>query len=152
MACFVCVTCGVQFADSGSRPPEHCPICEDERQYVGPGGQRWTTLEQLRETHHNELRRHEDGLVGIGSHPSFGIGQRALLVQAPSGNVLWDCVTLIDEFTERMVRQLGGIAAIAISHPHYYSAMVDWAAAFDAPVYLHAGDRQWVMRPSPSIV
>jgi hypothetical protein len=152
MACFICVTCGIQYADSGSQPPERCVICEDERQYVGPSGQRWTTLEELRETHHNQFRRYEDDLVGIGSHPGFAIGQRALLVQSPSGNVLWDCVTLLDEFTERTVRQMGGIGAIAVSHPHYYSAVVEWAAAFDAPVYLHAADRQWVTRPSPSIV
>jgi len=29
--------------------------------------------------------------------------------------------------------------------------MQDWAAAFDAPVYLHASDRQWVMRDSPAL-
>jgi glyoxylase-like metal-dependent hydrolase (beta-lactamase superfamily II) len=29
--------------------------------------------------------------------------------------------------------------------------MVEWGRAFDAPVYLHANDRQWVMRPDPII-
>ncbi len=29
--------------------------------------------------------------------------------------------------------------------------MVEWAHAFDAPIHLHAGDRQWVMRPDPAI-
>ena len=28
---YICVTCGVQHADS-LLPPEHCAICEDERQ------------------------------------------------------------------------------------------------------------------------
>ena len=149
---FICVTCGTQFEDTGEAPPGHCPICEDERQYIGPGGQRWTTLDELREGHHNEFRRQEDRLVGIGTAPSFAIGQRALLVQSPTGNVLWDCVSLLDEFTERLVTDLGGIAAIAISHPHYYSSLAEWSAAFEAPVYVHASDRQWVMRSSPSIV
>ena len=49
------------------------------------------------------------------------------------------------------MRGLGGIAAIAISHPHYYSCMVEWSRAFDAPIYLHADDRQHVMRPDPAI-
>jgi glyoxylase-like metal-dependent hydrolase (beta-lactamase superfamily II) len=29
--------------------------------------------------------------------------------------------------------------------------MVEWAHAFDAPIHLHAADRQWVMRPDPAI-
>jgi hypothetical protein len=149
---FICVACGTQFDESGAKPPAHCPICEDPRQYIGPGGQRWTTMEELREGHHNELRRQEDRLVGIGTTPSFAIGQRALLVQSPAGNVLWDCISLLDEFTEKLVNELGGIAAIAISHPHYYSSLAEWSAAFNAPVYLHAGDRQWVMRSSKAIV
>ena len=89
--------------------------------------------------------------IGIGTIPAFSIGQRALLGQTPAGNVLWDCITLIDETTIRLVQSLGGISAIAISHPHYYSSMVEWAHAFDAPVYLHAADRQWVMRPDPAV-
>ena len=42
MPAWICVTCAVQQADT-EVPPERCPICEDERQYVGWEGQRWTT-------------------------------------------------------------------------------------------------------------
>ena len=48
MTNYICVTCGTQFADSQT-PPAHCPICEDERQYIGWNGQQWTTLEELRQ-------------------------------------------------------------------------------------------------------
>ena len=146
---FICVTCGSQFAESAE--PPRCPICEDERQYVGRDGQRWTTLEELRRDHRAEIREEGPGLVGIGCEPSFAIGQRALLVRAPSGNVLWDCISLLDDEIGARVEELGGIAAIAISHPHYYSSMVEWARAFDAPVLLHAADREWVMRPDERI-
>jgi hypothetical protein len=45
---------------------------------------------------------------------------------------------------------LGGIAHIAISHPHYYTSMVEWSHAFGRiPVYLHAADREHVHRPDP---
>jgi len=152
MSSHICFTCGTQFDESGDTPPAHCLICEDPRQYVRAGGQRWTTMEKLREGHHNEFRRHEEGLIGVGTAPDFAIAQRALLVLSPSGNVLWDCITLLDEFTEKTIAGLGGIAAIAISHPHYYSSLAEWSAAFGAPVYLQAGDRQWVMRTSKSIV
>lgn len=152
MSKFICVACGVQYPESADRPPERCAICDDERQYVPQGGQRWITTEELGRSHHNEFRRHEERLVGVSTSPSFAIGQRGLLVLSPNGNVLWDCISLLDEFTERTIRDLGGIVAIAISHPHYYSALVDWAEAFDATVYLHAADRQWVMRGSAAIV
>jgi hypothetical protein len=148
---FICVTCGTQFAAS-EEPPPHCPICEDERQYVGWAGQRWTTLDELRKDHTNLIRAEEPGLTGIGTQPAFAIAQRALLVQSPEGNVLWDCVSLLDDATVEAVRALGGIRAIAISHPHYYSSMVEWSRAFDAPIYLHGADRQHVMRPDPAII
>lgn len=151
MAYFICTTCGTQYADSQT-PPERCAICEDERQYLGWGGQQWTTLDDLRKEHSNPIREEEPGLIGIGTTPKFGIGQRALLVRSPGGNVLWDCISLIDDATVESVRNLGGLSAIAISHPHYYSAMVEWSRAFGGiPIYLHADDREWVMRPDPVI-
>jgi len=146
---FICATCGVQFAPSVEAPPS-CPICEDERQYVGWSGQRWTDLDELRRKHRNEVRD-DLGLVGIGTEPAFAIGQRALLVQSLEGNVLWDCITVLDDATVEALRKLGGIRAIAISHPHYYSSMVEWSRAFDAPVFLHSADSRWVMRPDPCI-
>jgi hypothetical protein len=149
---YICRTCGTQFAET-ARPPDRCPICEDERQYVGWLGQQWTTLEDLRRTHANVTRKEDPGVYGIGTKPDFAIAQRALLVQSPGGNVLWDCITLLDEATVDAIRGLGGVAAIAISHPHYYSSMVEWSRAFGAaPIYLHVADRQHVMRPDPAIV
>jgi hypothetical protein len=147
---WICATCGTQHAPA-AEPPAGCAVCLDERQYVGPGGQRWTTLPELRERLRAEVREEEPGLTGIGSTPSFAIGQRPLLARCPGGNVLWDCIALLDEEIEAAVRERGGIDAIAISHPHYYSTMVEWAHAFDVPIHLHAADRQWVMRPDPAV-
>src|SRR3546814_13847495 len=54
--------------------------------------------------------------------------------------------------TVARVREAGGIRAIAISHPHYYSGMVEWSRAFGGvPILLHAADREWVMRDAPAI-
>ncbi len=146
MEAYICVTCGTQFAPSANEP-DRCPICLDERQYVGPDGQRWTTMTELAREHRNRIEEVEPGLHGIGSEPSFAIGQRALLVDG----LLWDCITLLDEATSTAVEELGGIDTIAISHPHYYSAMVEWAERFDSRVLLHEADREWVMRPSERI-
>ncbi len=150
MTHFMCKTCGTQFAATES-PPAHCPICEDERQYIGWKGQQWTTLADLQADHHTVLKTEEPHLTGIGTQPGFAIAQRALLVQTSEGNLLWDCISLIDEATITAVNDLGGIKAIAISHPHYYSSMIEWSRAFDAPIYLHAADRQWVMRPDTAV-
>ena len=147
---YICQTCGTQFSPTG-QPPVRCPICEDERQYIGWDGQQWTTLQHLQQDHQNVLKTLEPNLTGIGTQPSFAIGQRALLVQTPQGNILWDCISLLDKGTLDAVGALGGISAIAISHPHFYASMVEWARAFGAPIYLHALDRPWVMRPDPAI-
>jgi hypothetical protein len=147
----ICVTCGTQFGGT-DRPPPCCQVCEDERQFVNWEGQQWTTLDQLRAIHSNRIEKEGANLDGIGTEPSFAIGQRALLVHSPGGNLLWDCVTLLDDQTIDRIHDLGGIRAIAISHPHFYSAMVEWSHAFnDAPIHLHAADRAWVMRDDSRI-
>jgi glyoxylase-like metal-dependent hydrolase (beta-lactamase superfamily II) len=72
-------------------------------------------------------------------------------VKSTQGNVLWDCLPYLDDEIVERVSAEGGLAAIAISHPHYYSAMVEWAHAFACPIYLHQAERKWVMRPDPLI-
>jgi glyoxylase-like metal-dependent hydrolase (beta-lactamase superfamily II) len=145
---FICVQCGTQFAET-EEPPSCCPICEDERQFVRHTGQEWTTLEQLRADHYNRIEEEAPRLLGMGTEPEFAIGQRALLLQSPGGNLLWDCITLLDERTAAEINARGGIRAIAISHPHFYSSMIEWAECFDAQIFLHSADHEWVMRKSP---
>ncbi len=142
----ICRACGVQYEEDHHL--EHCPICEDDRQYVPPNGQQWTSQAELQEAGHRTVIRPEiRGVTAIGTEPAFAIGQRALLIPGVGGNLLWDCVTYLDDETVQAVRDLGGISAIAISHPHYYSSMVQWSEAFDgAPIYIHARDREWVQR------
>ena len=84
---FVCATCAAQFPDTDA-PPEQCPICTDERQYVPEGGQQWTTLDELAAAHHNEVRRDAE-LSGVSTEPSLAIGQRALLVPHGERFVMW---------------------------------------------------------------
>jgi hypothetical protein len=158
MPAFICTMCGTQHTPSES-PPAGCRICQEERQYVHPQGQGWTTLEQMRgserpwlASHRNTFAKYEPDLWGIATAPGMGIGQRAILLRTPRGNVLWDCVTFIDDATVEVIKALGGIQAIAISHPHYYTTMVEWSHAFGrVPILLHSGDREWIMRPDPVI-
>ena len=152
MPAYICRTCGVQYAPRES-PPERCPICEDERQYVGWNGQQWTTLDELRaEGRRNTLVQLEPGLHQLGTEPSVAIGQRALLVQTAAGTVMWDCVSFLDDASIQAVRDLGGLSAIAISHPHFYASMAAWSDAFDGcPIYIHTADGEWVQYRTPAL-
>jgi glyoxylase-like metal-dependent hydrolase (beta-lactamase superfamily II) len=144
-----CATCGAQFAPA-PEPPARCPICEDARQYVPESGQRWLSPEELAAEHRNAIQ--EDGAYdGVGMEPRFAIGQRALLVPAGERFVLWECTPLLDDAAAAEIERRGGLAAIAISHPHYYTGMVEWAHRFGCPVYLHADDQEWIMRPDPAV-
>ncbi len=147
----ICVACGMQYSRSITPPPT-CAVCTDERQFVPSSGQCWTTLEGMQKAHSNKFRRLAPGIMTIETTPSFGIGQRAFLLRTSAGNVLWECISLIDEATIDLIAGLGGVTAIAISHPHYYTTMVEWSRGLgDVPIYLHAADRHWVMRPDPVI-
>ena len=147
----LCVTCGTRYPPS-EREPEHCPICEDERQYVNPSGQQWTTLEAERGRHRNVFTAVAPGVTAIATEPKLGIGERAYLIETGQGNILWDLVAYVDDETLTQVRAHGGVAAMAISHPHFYTTMSVWSRALgDVPIYLHRDNAPWVMDPSPAI-
>ena len=80
-------------------------------------------------------------MTEILTEPRFGIGQRALLVETPDGNVLWDCVSLIDDETVAAIEARGGIAGLA---PRWLTAHVDSSllvesvSALPSPVVLEA--------------
>ena len=150
MPAWICVTCGVQHADTES-PPMRCAICEDERQYVGANGQQWTTMTELSRDHAVVLRDEEPNLVGVGvesavCHRAAGAAglhagwQRAVGLRS-----------LLDDAALGRIAQLGGISAICMSHPHFYAAHVDFADAFDARILIPQADAAWIRRPSPRV-
>ena len=150
MPAWICRTCGVQQPDT-EQPPAGCPICNDERQYVGWGGQQWVTMAEIGADRAVVVREEEPGLFGVGVQPSFAIGQRALLVRTPNGNVLWDCISLLDDAARDRITELGGIAAIGMSHPHFYGVNVEFADAFGARIFIPRADQQWIQRPSARV-
>jgi hypothetical protein len=141
---WLCVACGVERGTDGG-PPEHCPICDDERQYVPASGQQWTTSERLRAQGRTvDVSRVSDRFWTLGAD-GVGIGQRAALIRTAAGNLLFDPPGLIDDASVERVRHLGGIAAIVASHPHMYGVQSSWSAAFDdALVWIAQVDDRWV--------
>ena len=151
MPVWICAACGNHHPAAAS-PPAVCAICADERQWVPPSGQRWTTLAELRAAgHQGDARELEPGLVGIGAKPPFAIGQRALLVRTPEGNLLWDPSGFIDDLAIQAVRDAGGARAVSASHPHFYGAIVEWSHALDAEILLAEADAAWLTRPDAAV-
>src|SRR6201987_84764 len=138
----------------------HCPAprpgvgvgCADERQWLPPGGQRWTTLAELAAAGHaSDVREVEPGLPGIGADPPVAIGQRSLLVTTSAGNVLWDPSGFIDDDAVAAVRAAGGLGFGTASHPHFYGAIAEWAGTFGAEILVPADDAGW-LRPGAASV
>ncbi|KAI1492939.1 metallo-beta-lactamase family protein [Biscogniauxia mediterranea] len=171
----ICTACGTQFPTSDPAAQQTCFICDDPRQFAPPTGQSFTTLDALRAPgsgYKNEFTpllpinsnnpssspspssSNDDDtetFTSIHTTPRFAIGQRAILVRTPRGNILWDCLTLLDAATVAEIASRGGLAAIVISHPHYYTTHLEWSRAFSCPVYLAAEDARWLaQRPAPS--
>jgi glyoxylase-like metal-dependent hydrolase (beta-lactamase superfamily II) len=148
---WICPSCGANYPPSPD-PPERCPLCEDERQWVPPTGQVWTTMDALvRDGYRSEVRDVEPDLFGVGVTPGIGVGQRALIVRTPEGNLLWDPPGFIDEGAVDAVRERGGLAAVTSSHPHMYGAIVEWSHAFGAEILIAEVDQDWLMRPDPAV-
>ena len=144
---------GVSTCPHSSAPPAACnmpkarrrrrnaSICEEERQYVPPRGQTWTTLAALAQSHINTFREYETASSASARSRLSPSASARCCVRTEGGNVLWDCIATLDAATVTLIEGLGGIDAIAISHPHFYTTMVEWARAFMAPIHLHAADR-----------
>src|ERR1700733_6187731 len=150
---WVCPACGANYPPADA-PPAACDMCQDERQWVPADGQRWTTIGELRAGgYRTEVRAGEPGRLGIGTEPSIGVGQRALLVSTPEGNVLWDPPGFIDDAAVAVVREAGGLRAVSSSHPHMYGAIVEWSRQFGAEIVLPSVDIDagWLKRPDAAV-
>ncbi len=146
----ICTACGTKCSEE-IMLPQFCPICEDDRQYVPDGIQTWTSSAELAKNYRVEIREINEHLYELKVSPEFAIGQRALLVLAPDGNILWDCLPLLDKTAIEFIKSKGGLKAIVFSHPHFYSNMKDWANEFDCPIYIHEADEQWIFDKTEQI-
>jgi hypothetical protein len=100
---------------------------------------------------HSVIADVEPGLMGVGSEPGVGVGQRGLVVQTAEGNLLWDPAPFVDDAAIEAVRAAGGLRAVSASHPHMYGAAVEWSHAFAAEILLVDVDAAWLMRPDPAV-
>ncbi|PWW73292.1 hypothetical protein C7212DRAFT_353919 [Tuber magnatum] len=144
----VCRACGTQFDTSDRNVLKNCRICDDPRQFIPPTGQEFTTLAEMKGNYETMMAPDQTNgsIISLWTEPKFAIGQRAFLIKTPHGNVLWDLITYLSDEDIRRIDQEGGIQAIVISHPHYYTTHNLWAKTFGCPVYLAVEDREWLCR------
>jgi hypothetical protein len=124
----ICTACGTQYDIDNPSVLTRCRICDDPRQFVPPTGQAFTTLADLKKGEYkNKWKPFDDDerFWSIWTEPKFAIGQRAVLIKTTQGNVLWDCITFLDVETVEWINGMGGLAAIVISHPHYYTTHLE---------------------------
>jgi len=124
----ICVNCGLQHQEA-SRVPPRCLNCSDERESMTHKPQHWTTLAEMQGRYRNVFTPLGEGVTGIVTSPTFGIGPEVFLIQTSAGNVLWDCFAYLDEATIEEIRKLGSLSAIVISHPHMFGSVVEWSHA-----------------------
>ncbi|OQE94902.1 hypothetical protein PENNAL_c0003G10465 [Penicillium nalgiovense] len=149
----VCNQCGTQHDAMAADGLNECHICNDPRESVPATGQAWTTLGQAQTSgkFRNIIRQqypNEPHIYTIQTQSILGIGQRCFLIRTPKGNILWDCLSYIDDATVKEINALGGVDAISISHPHFWTTHLTWSRAFNnAPVFLSAEESELVSRP-----
>lgn len=157
MPTWICTGCGVEHPDSATEPADSCVLTSEivsieERGDLPPHGT-WTTLEALAaQPHHTEHVDHGRGVHSLRRAPRFAIGHRSFLAQTAQGNLLWDAPGYLDDEITDLVHGLGGVDAVAASHPHMFGAQLSWSRAFGGvPVYVNALDEEWLPGPDPLI-
>src|ERR1700730_4477550 len=103
----ICSTCGTYYPVENV--PELCTVCLDERQYIPDTGQSWTMPVDLHRKFSMKINKLHDKLYELEINPMFAIGQRAMPVISEKGNVLWDCIPLLDEATIEFIQSKGGL-------------------------------------------
>src|SRR5262245_47369489 len=95
---FICETCGIQYAlgSVAGQPFVSCFVCEDERQYVGWNGQRWTMHDSLATMHSVQIGT-DAGLSVFAMIGGFAIPQRMLLLFIEVGNLLWESLSFVTD-------------------------------------------------------
>jgi glyoxylase-like metal-dependent hydrolase (beta-lactamase superfamily II) len=145
MHAYLCAECGTQFAES-QLPPSNCPICEDDRQAVRWSGQEWITMAELSQQHQVRIGQ-DNGLLAIDVQPAAGIPQRAFVLDTDAGRIMWESLRVVTPAAVAQILSGGPVDYIAISHPHFYAAMVDWSNALGGvPILLNAHDERWIQR------
>ena len=135
---FACANCG--FWQLHFDPPD-CPVCTDVRNDLPEDG--WNFLPEARvaDTHSGTWRQVADDLWAFTTTPALGLGGTGWLIVRPQGNVAFEAAPYYSPDMLAKIRELGGIARLAASHPHGYGALFQLQRAFDPPVVaIHKDD------------
>ena len=124
MQAFICTACGTQYPPSEARRPT-APSARTSGSSCRWAGRPGPRCRPCACRHFNAWRQHEPGLIGIGTQPS--LRHRPARASHPARRTAISCGTAsrcIDAATVTLIKGLGGLKAIAISHPHFYTTLV----------------------------
>jgi glyoxylase-like metal-dependent hydrolase (beta-lactamase superfamily II) len=138
---YVCDNCG--FWQRHFAAPASCPVCLDARHVVPDDGWRFFTLEEAQELFPTRWAELEPGVWRFWSEPACGIGPSAYLVRSEHGNLAFEGGCVWTDAALHAVRDLGGVAVAAASHPHSLGALWQLQDAFGAEVAIHPDDLAW---------
>lgn len=102
----------------------------------------------MRGQYSNRIKQddYDKRIWSIWTEPAFAIGERAMFLETPAGNILWDCVANLDQLTVDFINSNGGIKAMLVTHRHFWTTRLDWAKEFDCPLYLSVEESGWLCR------
>ncbi|SAM65050.1 uncharacterized protein UBRO_20111 [Ustilago bromivora] len=126
-------------------------VSTDDRRYPCPTGQAYTSQRQLlpKTTFQFVPEESDDRILRLKFYPPVAIGQTAILLLTRYGAVIWDCCGFVSvELVEQVCKlsPTGKVAAIFISHPHFFGTSLTWAKMLNCNVFISRLDRQWYQR------
>ena len=139
----ICTYCGNRTFVQGVESPE-CLSCAN-RYVPEPTGdrERFADPDAVRADHRMDIIQLEEDVWRLHVHPVLGIRHYAWFIERPGGNVLMDMQPLLTDDLEAWIASRGGLKTIILSHPHYYGAMDEFSARFEASIRMHVTDKSW---------
>ncbi|MGF1502763.1 MAG: MBL fold metallo-hydrolase [Paracoccaceae bacterium] len=137
---YACANCGhwqIWFAD---REPLGCPICMDTRNALPEDGWDFKTEAFAETTFTTSWRQVDDDLWAFTARPKFGLGATGWLTTRDDGNVMFESCPWYSADALEQIRSLGGIRALAASHPHGYGALWQLQRVFAPILTIHRAD------------
>ncbi|BAM04068.1 MBL fold metallo-hydrolase [Phycisphaera mikurensis] len=138
---YVCENCG--FWQKRPAEPVACPVCEDYRHPLPPGGYAFATPAQVDARQAVSWDEPLPGVTRFTTTPSIGIGSSGYLIETPGGNAHFDGCGWYDEAALDHLQARGGVAFLAASHAHVYGGLWRVADRFEPRAVFQAEALPW---------
>ena len=122
---YCCANCG--FWQRRFAEPAACPVCEDFRHPLPPGGYEFRAPGRVAARQAVTWDQPLPGVWRFSTTPQLGIGSCGYLIEHSAGNVHFEGCGWYDDAALGFIESRGGVAFLSASHPHVYGAL--WRVA-----------------------